>query len=407
MIDVAQARIGLVFLAWSLDCLGAPPQCGGNTQPDFSAGMVVKSAQALLASSPTGTNASPQKARWLARGDVVFVSQGDDRGAAARVAEWPALVCGVYRDAKGQKTYGWLRKDELLDLSDIERNFSAVNASLGELVAQLPSVQAWPLGGRTAWPVHYDGFEGSYFCVKSMDMSTRKLCVATTSRWFGDDECGDLTSNNRDAQFETEGLYAAFLLNNAIVVASERGMWGNHSQSDPEGIYLLSQSATRYCIAEAGGPSLGPAYRLIVPGKSLGKLSLRTIGNGSSDVEKILGEPTQRDSEGRVLVYHSEGSGNDLLIDGSAPAIEFTSPRFVTSRGVAINNVEYYPQQFDKVRDEANGGTRYNFRRGGLAFLIFDKPMKAKSGVISRLGMIGRGAATRSPALLHFAIEGR
>jgi hypothetical protein len=72
----------------------------------------------------------------------------------------------------------------------------------------------------------------------------------------------------------------------------------------------------------------------------------------------------------------------------STPAIELTSLYFATSRGGAISNVEYYPRQFEKVRDEANGATRYNFGRGGLAFLIMDKPVQTKSGVISRLGMI-------------------
>lgn len=402
--------LGLLFLAWAVECLGAPPQCGGDTQTDFSVGMVVTPAQAVLASSPTSTNALPQKGRRLTRGDVVFVRPGVDRGGDAPFAEWPALVCAVYRDAKGLKSYGWLRKDELLrvlvDVRDDESTFDSVNASLGELVAQLPSVRAWPLGGRTAQPIYYEGFTGSYCCVKRMEVSTKKLCVTTTSRWFGDDECGDLTSNNRAAQFENEGRFAAFLLNNAIVVVSECcGMWGNHSQSDPEGIYFLSQSAGRYCEAEAEGPVLAPGYLVIVPGKSLGKLSLRTFGSDSSNVKKILGEPTRQDVEGRILVYHSPRSGNDLLIDRSAPAIEFTSPYFVTSRGVAINNVEYAPEQFEQVRDEANGGTRYNFRRGGLSFLIFDKPMETKGGVISRLGMIGPGAATRSPALL--AIGGR
>jgi hypothetical protein len=242
------ARVFGLFL-WSLSVsLSAPAEqlCTRASHANGNFWAVVKETRASFSSGPENDGAVPAKLKgFVIRGDLVYISLPDWPQAR------PPIVCAAYYSPNGDKTYGWLRKSDLLVLEDEKRDerVPQVSTDLRELLLQLSPAASWPFAGVTADPCYHgkDGrFIGDFLCVRRLDLKGKKLCVASTHRPYHA-ECGELSLGNRYARFEIEGWYVAYLFNNGIAVVAETGMWGNHGQSDPSGVFVFSAWANRAC----------------------------------------------------------------------------------------------------------------------------------------------------------------
>jgi hypothetical protein len=253
--------VGLLVAVFALDTAQAEERCDKTRHPSFDFWMVAKETRAYFYSGPANDTAVPTKLKgFVVLGDLVRTSQPDNY---QRATASPSFVCAVYYATNGSKSYGWLRKSDLLALgphwgNSLSQEDPEPSADLRNLLSRLPPVQSWPSAGVTVDPRHHDNnFIGDFVCVRRADFAKKELCVATTNRRFGPDECGELSLGNRCARFENEGRYVAYLFNNGIAIVSETGKWGNHGQSDPSGLYIFSASANRACQTEIGPPLPG------------------------------------------------------------------------------------------------------------------------------------------------------
>jgi hypothetical protein len=254
------AWLGILLAVFTADAGRAEQRCDETQHPRFDSWMVAKDAGAYFYSARPDEPGAPMRLKsYVVRGDVVRVSQPRDD---PRTAQYP-FACAVYYGADGSRSYGWLRKTDFLTLGGFLGNIPdggdhEPSAELEALLSQLPPVRSWPPAGVTADPCyHENNFIGDFVCVSRVDLDKKELCIATTHRRFGPPECGELRLGNRYARFENEGWYNAYLFNNGIAIVSQVGMWGNHGQSDPEGLYVFSASAGRACPDHIGPPLPG------------------------------------------------------------------------------------------------------------------------------------------------------
>jgi hypothetical protein len=238
----------LAFLAAGPAAASDKP-CAAGRDSYFIDWMVVSAPRASFYSEPSGSASAPAKGKgYLVRGDFVFARITDPPEYPPTGME-AGFRCVSYVRPNGARTYGWLRRSDLVVLqSRNEVEGPEPPASVKSLLAQMPSVTSWPEAGKSPDAVHREkNFEGDFLCIRRFDAEKKQLCVLTTSRSPGGPECGALGPGNRYAMFDAEGWYVAYLFNNGIVIVSETGMWGNHGQSDPEGLYVPSAAAARAC----------------------------------------------------------------------------------------------------------------------------------------------------------------
>ena len=257
------AALGLLAAVFAAEVTQAEQHCDKRRHPpvdSVDSWMVAKDARAYFYSARPDEPGAPTRLKsYIVRGDVVGVSQPVDD---LRTAQDP-FACAVYYGADGMRSYGWLRKSDLLVLGGFLRrrmDFEDPEPSpeLENVLSQLPPVQSWSAAGVTPVPCYHErGFIGNFICVLRLDLDRKTLCIATTHRPFGPPDCGQLSLGNRYARFDEEGWYNAYLLNNAIAIVSQPEMWGNHGQSDPEGVYVFSASADRACPAHIAPPLPG------------------------------------------------------------------------------------------------------------------------------------------------------
>jgi hypothetical protein len=138
--------------------------------------------------------------------------------------------------------------------------------------------------------------------------------------------------------------------------------------------------------------------KLIVPGKSVGKIKL---GVSEAEVLKLLGKPSEEKSEepGEVtLTYQSPTGKNTLMIyifQGAVNEIYFNSPSFKTSDGLCSSIVRNYPankQLKISVIEGRFNEYRFQLRSGGLTFFEITEeganqsPMTEDFGVVHKVG---------------------
>jgi hypothetical protein len=254
------AWLGLVVATFAVDAAYGEQPCNKEVYPYSRDWMIAKEPRAYFYSGPANASSAPKRLKgFVVRGDLV-IARGSDadlvNGAFSLASEY---VCGLYYGTAGAETYGWLRKSDLLTLVDHGNLYryrddpTLLPSELSELLSRLPAVKSWPSVGVTPDPCYHDGFIGDSVCVHPVDLDKRKLCLTTTHR-FDHVECGELSLGNRCAKFETEGWYEAYLFNNAIAIVSQGDVWGNHGQSDPQGVYVFSSSADRACPSQIESP---------------------------------------------------------------------------------------------------------------------------------------------------------
>jgi hypothetical protein len=255
------AGLGLLVAVFAVHATQAEEHCDKTRHPTFDFWMVARDTRAYFYSGPGNEIAAPARLKgFVLRGDLVHTSQPDNN---LRATESPPFVCGIYYGTNGSKSYGWLRKRDLLALglhvgNSLNDEEPEPSSDLRDLLSRLPPIKSWPAAGISADPCHHENnFTGDFVCVRRIDLESKELCVTTTHRDYGLVECGRLSLGNRYASFEAEGLYSAYLFNNGIAIISQIGMWGNHGQSDPSGLYVFSASANRACLGDIAPPLPG------------------------------------------------------------------------------------------------------------------------------------------------------
>ncbi|MDQ0885861.1 hypothetical protein QFZ81_000949 [Paenibacillus sp. V4I9] len=108
---------------------------------------------------------------------------------------------------------------------------------------------------------------------------------------------------------------------------------------------------------------------LIIPGKSVGKISL---GMTKDDVIKLLGNPTN--TLDNQLIYKSTKNFLSLYLKSSVvKQIEFTSPSFSTKDGVNTGNFENNHDHFTELEFQWRFlQLRFDWDQGGLSFFTFN-----------------------------------
>ncbi|WP_239615519.1 hypothetical protein [Cohnella mopanensis] len=108
---------------------------------------------------------------------------------------------------------------------------------------------------------------------------------------------------------------------------------------------------------------------LIVPGRSVGKISL---GMSKKEVTKLLGKPSEADES--QMTYKSAKNSITLELDNNVVRqIEFTSSSFSTAEGINLSNFQQLDDGFAISQFQWRFlQLRYGWEEGGLTFFSFN-----------------------------------
>lgn len=156
--------------------------------------------------------------------------------------------------------------------------------------------------------------------------------------------------------------------------------------------------------AGAGEPTAVQDDRLVVPGRSVGRIQL---GMHRREVTALLGTPPEATAD--LLEYHASRGSNRLsvhLAGGRVTQIDFTSPSFRTRDGIGTRTYadDAHAARFRKwLLRWRFANVRYTLRTGGLTFYGLNVDSAHEDYPSLDVGVVHAGAGPPRPPL---ALEG-
>ena len=130
-----------------------------------------------------------------------------------------------------------------------------------------------------------------------------------------------------------------------------------------------------------------PSDLLIVPGRSLAKISL---GMSQNQISNLLGKPNRGSAD--CWEYLSTPQSLKIYFqDGTLSEIEFTSPKFKTQEGIGLSNCseEQWHRLFINSKSLSPFTTiRYQLKSGGLTFFDVNADSQNSSQPHEQIGVI-------------------